>query len=529
VPIPVTDPDDSLASLHFSAETTGTGVIDATFAVNGNVVTGTFTLAANANGTEQVTVTAADGCSSAKQTFALTANLGGGTNGAPATITSARNGTNLVITITGTAGASYVIERSANLSTWSVYDTIVIPAGGSTQITVPANVGNAFFRVRTGAGAVAAQKTALLVVGNATLVAGDTAVSNRLVNLGYTVTTKAAPSSVAADANGKTLIVISSTISSGDGAKFTNNPVPVVHWEQALEDNFLATGDLATDHNTTTADQTQLNILATTHPLAAGLSAGLHTVATSGTTFSWGNPQGGAIKIATIAADTNQVAVYGYEAGATMLGTNKAPARQVFLFMQDPGLTPLSADGLALFDAAVTWAASKDVTRPGDAIVIVNGQDDGDGTINTGGLNPPAAEGVEHAIDNFGAKYLNFLDLNSGFVVTPSIGRTLVSGIRLWTANDSEPRDPASYKIEGSVNGPNGPWTVIAQGPLALPVGRNTGGNVALTGSNLQDVYFTNTTPYTSYRVTFPTLKQATAAAANSMQIAEVDLLGLSQ
>ncbi len=527
VTIPVTDPDDPIAKLNFSASTAGNSIVSgATFnTATDGTVTATFTLFANANGTEQVTVQAADGCSSGRQTFNLTVH---GVAPTP-TLSSARSGTNLVLTITGGVGSSYVVESTTTFAFWTVVDTITIGNSGSVQLTVPMTGKDQFFRVRSGVGALAKQKSALLVVGNTTLVAGDLAVSNRLVTLGYSVTVKSGPASVSADANGQTLVVVSSTISSGDvNTKFRDTTVPVVNWEQALEDDFQFTGNADTDHNTTTADQTQLNILATSHPLAAGLSAGLHTVASSPTTFSWGNPQGSVTKIATVAGNTNQVAVYGYEAGALMVGTNKAAGRRVMLFLQDAGISNLTAEGLALFDAAITWAVSSDVTQPGDPIQIVNGQDDGDGTINTGGLNPPAAEGVEHVIDNLGQKYLNFLDLNSGFVVTPSVGRTLVTGLRLWTANDSEPRDPASYKLEGSVNGPNGPFTLISQGALALPSGRNTGGNVPLTGSNYQEVYFPNTAAYTSYRLIFPTTKQVKPTDSNSMQIAEVEFFGFS-
>ncbi len=163
------------------------------------------------------------------------------------------------------------------------------------------------------------------------------------------------------------------------------------------------------------------------------------------------------------------------------------------------------------------------ITAPGDIVGVVSGENDGDG--NAGA--PPAAEGVEHVIDGVGQKYLNFLDLGSGFTVTPAFGSSIVTGIRLYTANDAEVRDPASYVLEGATS-PDGPWTAISSGPLALPSGRNAGGSGALdpnTSFN-QVVQFGNLTAYTSYRVTFPTLKDA--AAANSMQIAEVELLGSS-
>jgi hypothetical protein len=183
---------------------------------------------------------------------------------------------------------------------------------------------------------------------------------------------------------------------------------------------------------------------------------------------------------------------------------------------------------VVLFAAGVAQAQF-DVTFPGDPILLVNGTNDGDG--NSG--PPPATEGVEHVIDNVRQKYLNFLDLGSGFIVTPAIGSSTVNGMRFYTANDAEPRDPASYLLEGGSD-PAGPWTMISSGPLALPTGRNvtTAPFSGLTPVNpatdfQQTITFANTTAYTSYRVTFPTLKDA--GAANSMQIAEVELHGIPE
>jgi hypothetical protein len=166
----------------------------------------------------------------------------------------------------------------------------------------------------------------------------------------------------------------------------------------------------------------------------------------------------------------------------------------------------------------------------------VSGTNDGDG--NSGA--PPAAEGVEHAIDNVRQKYLNFLDLGSGFIVTPSLGSgvggTVISGARFYTANDAEERDPASVLIEGSTVGASGPWLPIFQDMLNLPSGpgsRNltTAPFSGMTPINpatdqLYAVSFPNSAAYLSYRVTFPTLRNA--GTANSMQIAEVELLGVA-
>lgn len=170
---------------------------------------------------------------------------------------------------------------------------------------------------------------------------------------------------------------------------------------------------------------------------------------------------------------------------------------------------------------ATAWGQG-DVTSPTDFIELVMGTDDGDGAAG----EPPAGESVDHVIDNVTQKYLNFVDLSSGFKVTPAVGDTIVSAIRFYTANDAEERDPASYLFEGSSDGTT--FATIASGSLALPADRNPGGAVAIDPSIHfnQVVTFPNTLEYSTYRLTFPALKNA--ASANSMQIAEVELLGVS-
>ncbi|HUF63903.1 MAG TPA: LamG domain-containing protein [Verrucomicrobiales bacterium] len=166
--------------------------------------------------------------------------------------------------------------------------------------------------------------------------------------------------------------------------------------------------------------------------------------------------------------------------------------------------------------------ALPDVTSPEDPILIVNGTDDGDGEAG----EPPASEGVVNAINNTAQKYLNFLDLGSGFIVTPVMGPTEISGARFYPANDSVERDPASYEIWGSTAGAGGPFELIASGDLSLPDERNPAGGTPVDYRTLvhQEIAFDNETVYVSYQVVFPTLKDA--ATANSMQIGEVELLG---
>jgi hypothetical protein len=113
---------------------------------------------------------------------------------------------------------------------------------------------------------------------------------------------------------------------------------------------------------------------------------------------------------------------------------------------------------------------------------------------------------------NSATKYLNFDKLNTGFTVTPALGGTVITGIELTSANDAPERDPASYLIEGSLDGQM--FATVAQGNVPKFSARFT----------KQSFTFANSTPYLIYKVTFPTVYDANAA--NSMQIADVALLG---
>src|SRR5437667_3259042 len=171
--------------------------------------------------------------------------------------------------------------------------------------------------------------------------------------------------------------------------------------------------------------------------------------------------------------------------------------------MRKTQLTPLGC-----FTAAVVLSLSlsvqaqlSDITLPGDPIIPTSN-------------NSPGSEGVANAIDNQPTKYLNFDKLNTGFTVNPGArGLTVVSGLTLTSANDAPERDPASYTLSGSYDGSN--FTQIASG------------NVPGFTNRFQKItiLFDNKIPYLQYRLIFPDV--ANASAANSMQISEVELLGV--
>jgi hypothetical protein len=162
-----------------------------------------------------------------------------------------------------------------------------------------------------------------------------------------------------------------------------------------------------------------------------------------------------------------------------------------------------------------------DVTAPGD-------------TISSYGNIPPSpvGEDVSHAIDDNTLKYLNFGNGTTpftgvaGLVVTPASGQSLVTVMRIYTANDSPERDPAAYTLEGSNDGGT-TYTLITSGSLALPDARNVGGNALDPLSQpMQQVSFPNSSAYSTYRLIFTAVKNA--SAANSCQIGELELLGVN-
>ncbi|HBE96565.1 MAG TPA: hypothetical protein DDW68_05285, partial [Verrucomicrobiales bacterium] len=94
-------------------------------------------------------------------------------------------------------------------------------------------------------------------------------------------------------------------------------------------------------------------------------------------------------------------------------------------------------------------------------------------------------EGVENLLDGSTAtKYLNFGKENSGFIVTPSAGSSVVRAFTVSTANDFEGRDPVNWELFGTndavitVAHQSGlgreEWALIATGTLSLPADRDT-------------------------------------------------------
>ncbi len=247
---------------------------------------------------------------------------------------------------TGTQGTGVTVNFTVtNGTAATATNTTVPPTATRTNTPVPAT--------NTPSGT---PKTALFVVSNATsLNAGDTAVKTRLEGLGYSVTLKTATASATSDATGKTLVLISSSVASGDvNTKFKSVTVPVIVWEYALYDDMAMTNTMSgTDFGYNTG--TSMVITNASHPLAAGLSGTVNLYSGS-TNIPFGVTTANAISVGAVSSTSTRKLEFAYDKNAAMVGGFTVNARRVGIFLVDTA-TPTN-DAWTLFDAAVTWATA---------------------------------------------------------------------------------------------------------------------------------------------------------------------------
>jgi hypothetical protein len=242
---------------------------------------------------------------------------------------------------------------------------------------------------------------------------------------------------------------------------------------------------------------------------------------------------------------THLVFVASAEAGATDLYVNGAYKGSVAAAITLSGLVGIGygaqdregADpffddfdgeifGVAIYDRALSKGEIRvnadtylergpsDITAAGDAVQGV--PNDGDW---------PGAETPNLAIDdNVATKYLHFKGETqpTGFQVTPALGATLVTGLTLTTANDAVERDPIAFELYGSNESIEGPYELIAAGEVA---DFNQVDAWPRFTMNATPIAFENTTVYKHYQILFPAVRDP--GSANSMQIAEVELIGV--
>jgi hypothetical protein len=185
---------------------------------------------------------------------------------------------------------------------------------------------------------------------------GDQTVIDRLTTvLGHRVTLIDDSAVQAADVTGMDLVIVSSTVNASTvNTKLSNVAVPLINWERGLTDDFqLSSSGSAVSAQT----DIQMTTLGSSHPLGAGLAPGPLVVRQPAGTFnvaSASNHAPGAKVVAT--ASTGEPAILVVEKGQMLRGNVAAPAARVNFFLGDDGVAPLTAEGIALFDAAVAHA-----------------------------------------------------------------------------------------------------------------------------------------------------------------------------
>jgi len=195
---------------------------------------------------------------------------------------------------------------------------------------------------------------------------GDQAVLQHLLDRGFAVIVTAGVDvpDDGSTAIGKDLIIESSSLGSGTAevadpnggiatGKFKNLTIPAIEWEASSVDAFgfqEANATVGTIDN-----QTQINIVDPTSPLAAGFPAGPVTVTSAGATYSQSTPTNAHV-VATQVADPSNKMIYYYEKGEKGFNNFVMPARRLFFFFQDNTAASANENGWKLFDAAVDWS-----------------------------------------------------------------------------------------------------------------------------------------------------------------------------
>lgn len=186
---------------------------------------------------------------------------------------------------------------------------------------------------------------------------------------------------------GYDVLFLSSTMaSSAIRGKYEDSTVGVVDGENAVIHNDAVGNFMMSDlggNQDAGKDRHKINILNPGHPLAAGLS-GEVTVFTTPPDLNWTQygrgPLAPGVTLIADADNTDQPlgdpsaehAIFAADVGAALLGDGSegspatAAGRRVFFFVSDFGFFDLTTDGVALFDAAITWAATDPVPVPAD-------------------------------------------------------------------------------------------------------------------------------------------------------------------
>jgi hypothetical protein len=184
-----------------------------------------------------------------------------------------------------------------------------------------------------------------------------------------------------------------------------------------------------------------------------------------------------------------------------------------------------SADGVGTvfiddIEYGRAYTGPSDITALGDVVQGV--PNDGDW---------PPAETPDLAIDDdVNTKYLHFKgDFEpdagpTGLQITPAVGATVVTGLAFTTANDVPGRDPIAFELYGSDDSIDGPYTLIASGDIVDFAGETEWPRFTQTSTMIT---FENLMAYEHYQLLFTAIRGPAGGSVDSMQIAEIELIGV--
>jgi hypothetical protein len=209
---------------------------------------------------------------------------------------------------------------------------------------------------------------------------GDPLIYDHMAEFGYNIVTDNTLMFDSSLAYGKLAIVVSSSMLRADMTPFHRDlPVPILLFEGYALPNLAMTDTLEEAHYGaifTGADSGGSNIFMNdpSHPLAAGLS-GMITLSDTvgmhdGFRLKWGLPAPSAKKIASLKSDTTKSVIFEYNTGDLMFNGVTAPARRVNFGVGYDIVRYTTAQGWALFDAALFRTMGLEVPS--------NGSSDGD-------------------------------------------------------------------------------------------------------------------------------------------------------
>jgi hypothetical protein len=168
-------------------------------------------------------------------------------------------------------------------------------------------------------------------------------------------------------ADGEDLILISATNSKYKLTnKYRDAKIPLMCLEGLMADTlkmagrrrYIDYGEHGEEKESEDPPEAYLDIVNSSHPMAAGLKNGYVKFIKEADVLKWATPPPSATIIATLPDSTHERAIFGFEKGAAMADEFVAPARRTMFPVDNPAFDYLTEQGHALFDAALLWTIS---------------------------------------------------------------------------------------------------------------------------------------------------------------------------